>query len=154
WIVHRNRSEIDLNDELQTFVDMAAADQVRNGATPDEARRLALIHVGGIEQTKEYVRKNRHGAWLDEIGRGVGYAIRNCTSAPGFTIVLVLTLALGIGANTAIFSLIDALMLRSLPVRDPQQLVQVKMGDRAKPTEHFSYPIARALAERNDIFST
>jgi predicted permease len=66
----------------------------------------------------------------------------------------VLTLALGIGANSAIFSLIDALMLRSLPVRDPQQLVQVKMGEPGKPVEHFSYPIARALADRDDIFST
>jgi putative ABC transport system permease protein len=154
WIVYRNRAETDLDDELRTFVDMAAADQIRNGATPEDARRLALMHIGGIEQTKEHVRTGRHGAWLDEIGRDARYAVRNCAANPGFTIVVVLTLALGIGANTAIFSLIDALMLRSLPVLNPQQLVQVKMGEPTKPAAHFSYPIARALANRDDIFST
>jgi predicted permease len=154
WLIHRKKVDQELNDELETFVHMAAADQIRDGATPEEARRMALMHLGGVEQAKERVRTARHGAWLDEIGRDVRYAARNCASNPGFTLVVVLTLALGIGANTAIFSLIDALMLRSLPVRDPQQLVQVKMGEPAKPAEHFSYPIARALADRNDIFST
>ena len=154
WIVNRHRTERDMDDELRTFVDMAAADHIRDGATPQEARRLALIQLGGVEQAKERVRTARHGAWLDEIGRDVRYAARNCASNPGFTLVVMLTLALGIGANTAIFSLIDALMLRSLPVRDPQQLVQVKMGEPTKPAAHFSYPIARALADWNDIFST
>ena len=154
WLIRRKKVDQELNDELETFVQMAAADQIRDGASPEEARRLALIHLGGVEQAKERVRTARHGAWLDEVGRDVRYAARNCASNPGFTIVVVLTLALGIGANTAIFSLIDALMLRSLPVRDPQQLVQVKMGEPAKPDVHFSYPIARALAERPDIFST
>jgi putative ABC transport system permease protein len=154
WIVSRNRSEIDLNDELQAFLDMAAADRARDGVGPAEARRLAALELGGIEQVKERVRVARHGGWIDEIGRDVRYAVRNSASNPGFTIVVVLTLALGIGANTAIFSLIDAVMLRSLPVRDPQRLVQVKMGDRANPAVHFSYPIARALAARDDIFST
>ena len=154
WIVRRDRAEADLDDELRTFVDMAAADQIRDGASPAEARRRALMQLGGVEQTKEHVRTARHGGWLDEIGRDVRYAVRNCAANPGFTILLVLTLALGIGANTAIFSLIDALMLRSLPVRDPQQLMQVRMGDRTKPTEHLSYPITRALADRHDIFST
>jgi len=154
WIVHRNRAETDLDDELRTFVDMAAADQIRTGAAPEDARRLALMQVGGIEQTKEHVRTGRHGAWLDEMGRDVRHAVRSCAANPGFTIVVVLTLALGIGANTAIFSLIDALMLRSLPVRDPDQLVQVWMGDPAKPDAGFSYPIVRALAARSDIFAT
>ena len=65
WIFNRNRAEADLDDELQTFVDMAAADKVRDGATPAEARRLAVLQVGGVEQLKERVRTGRHGAWLD-----------------------------------------------------------------------------------------
>ena len=154
WIFYRNRSEIDLDDELRAFVDMSAADRIRDGALPHVAHRLAMLELGGIEQMKERIRVERHGGWLDEIGRDVRYAARNSASNPGFTIVVVLTLALGIGANTAIFSLIDALMLRSLPVRDPQQLVQVKMGEPAKPDVHFSYPIVRALADRGDILST
>jgi putative ABC transport system permease protein len=154
WIVARNRVEADMDDELRTFVDMATADHERNGDERAEARRRAMIELGGVEQVKERIRVARHGGWLDEIGRDVRYAVRSCTSNPGFTVIVVLTLALGIGANTAIFSLIDALMLRSLPVRDPQQLLQVRMGEAAKPAEHFSYPIARALADRQDIFTT
>ena len=69
WIVNRNRAEADLDDELQTFVDMAAADHVRDGATPAEARRLAVLQLGGVEQAKERVRTGRHGAWLDAAGR-------------------------------------------------------------------------------------
>ena len=66
WIAHRKTAEQDLDDELQTFVDMAAADQIREGATPDEARRQAVIQLGGLAQAKDRVRTARHGAWLDQ----------------------------------------------------------------------------------------
>ena len=71
-----------------------------------------MLELGGVEQAKERVRTYRHGGWLDEIGRDVRYAFRLFVKNPGFTCTIVLTLALGIGANAAIFSLIDALMLR------------------------------------------
>src|SRR5947199_2801507 len=100
WLVHRNRAEQDLNDEVQAFVDMAAADKVSDGASPSAARRLAVLHLGGVEQTKERVRTARHGAWLDEIGRDVRYAFRTCARNPGFSTVVVITLALSVGANT------------------------------------------------------
>ena len=90
-------------------------------------------------------------AWLDEVGRDVRYALPHVRQNPGFTAVVVLTLALGIGANTAIFSLIDALMLRWLPVRSPQELVQVTLqthGEGPTPAASFSYAIVRALAEQ------
>ena len=67
WIARRERAEQDLHDELQAFVDMAAADRVREGATPAEARRLALLEMGGLEQVKEQVRSGRHGGWLDAV---------------------------------------------------------------------------------------
>jgi hypothetical protein len=153
-IVKRDRAERDLHDELQAFVDMAAADQLRDGLAPDEARRLAVLQLGGVEQAKERVRTSRHGWWLDEIGRDLRYAVRMAFRDRTFTVVVVLTLALGIGANSAIFSLIDALMLRMLPVRDARQLVLVEMGEPGSPAPHFSYAIARALSERNDVFAT
>jgi predicted permease len=155
WLVHRIRAEQDLNDEVQAFVDLATADKVRNGVHPTEARRLAVLDIGGIEQTKERVRTHRHGALLDEVGRDVRYALRMFAKHPGFTFVVVLTLALGIGANTAIFSMIDALMLRWLPVRNPQELVQLKFtsSDAKSPTTSFSYLIARALADQHELFA-
>src|SRR5262245_1163502 len=98
---------------------MAAADKMRDGASPTEARRQAVLHLGGLEQARERVRRYRHGGWLDEVGRDTRYALRTFVRNPGFTVVVVVTLAMGIGANTAIFGLIDALMLRWLPVRNP-----------------------------------
>src|SRR5947209_17081717 len=111
----------ELHDEMQAFVEMARADKMRDGASAAEAQRMAVLDLGGVEQTKERVRTGRHGAWLDDVGRDVRYALRTCARSPGFSAVVVITLALGIGANTAIFSLVDTLMLRSLPVRQPDQ---------------------------------
>jgi predicted permease len=156
WIVHRTKAEQRLDDELQSFIDMAAADKVREGLSPAEARRLAILELGGVEQTKERVRSYRHGGALDEVGRDVGYAFRIFITNPGFSLVIILTLALGIGANTAIFSLLDALMLRWLPVRNPQELVQLTLSapqQRDSPGASFSYPIVRALDDQRDIFA-
>ncbi len=129
---------------------------MRDGLPAAEARRLAILELGGVEQAKERVRTDRHGGMLDEVGRDVRYAFRMFVRNPGFTAIVVLTLALGIGANTAIFSLIDALMLRWLPVRNPQELVQVKLqppGARDSPGGSFSYAIVRALADQREIFA-
>ena len=155
WLLARDRAERQLDDELRTYVEMSAAAKMRDGVPAAEARRLAMLELGGIEQAKERVRTSRHGAWIDEIGRDVRYACRVFGRNPGFASVVVLTLALGIGANTAIFSLIDALMLRWLPVRDPQQLVQVTfaLADDPDPGESFSWVIVRAFAAQKQIFS-
>ena len=156
WIVHRSKAEAQLDDELQTFLEMSVAEKMADGATPTEARRLALIELGGVEQVKERVRTDRHGGGLDEIWRDVRYAARLFIRDRGFTGTVVLTLALGIGANTAIFTLIDALMLRWLPVRNPQELVQVwfqSPGANKPDNESFSYPVVRALADQRDVFS-
>jgi predicted permease len=125
-LVRRDRAERDLNDELQAFVDMAAANTMHEGVSPEEARRLAVLQLGGVEQVKERIRAARHGAWLDDIGRDVCLAWRTCGRSPGFSAVVILTLALGIGANTAIFSLADAVVFRPLPVSDPEGLVVLR----------------------------
>ena len=144
-----------MDDELQAFVEMAAAQKIRDGIAPADARRLAMLELGGIEQVKERVRTGRHGASLDEIGRDVRYGMRMFVRNPGFTATVVLTLALGIGANTAIFNLVDALLLRMLPVRSPQELVQVNLrtaSSLASGGESLSYAIIQALDARRDIF--
>ena len=156
WIFRRKRSEQALDDELRAFVEMSAADKVRDGYSPAEARRLAIIELGGVEQTRERVRTYRHGGGLDDIGRDVRYALRTFARNPGFTVIVVLTLALGIGANTAIFSLIDALMLRTLPVPNPRELLQVAFRPATPadtPGVTFSYAMVRAFDEQRDIFS-
>ena len=156
WIVRREQAERDLDAELRAFIELSAADKIRDGISPADARRLAVLEVGGVQQVKERVRAGRHGGTLDEIGRDIRYAFRMLARNPGFSAVVVVTLALGIGANTAIFSLIDALMLRSLPVRNPHELVQLTMRlpDAKGPAgDSFSYAIVRALADRKEIFA-
>jgi putative ABC transport system permease protein len=128
WFWRRNRAEQDLHDELQAFVDMAAAGGVADGASPAEARRLAALQLGGMDQTKERVRAIRYGGWLDDVRRDVRDALRMCVRNPGFSSMVVLTLALGIGANTAVFSVIDAVLLRPLTYTEPGRIVVVHEG--------------------------
>ena len=129
WMVRRTRAEHDLHDELETFVEMAAADRMRDGASPAEARRAAVLHLGGIEQARERVRSARHGAWLDTIARDLRYGLRTLRRSPLFTAVALLTLALGIGANTAIFSIVNGVILRPLGYDAPGQLMRLTAHD-------------------------
>jgi putative ABC transport system permease protein len=125
WIARRDRAEQDLHDELQGFIDMAAAGEGRDGATAAEARRRAALQLGGLEQAKERVRGGRHGAWLDMAGRDVRYGLRQVRRNPAFSAVAIATLALSIGGITAIFSAFDTILLRPLPYPDADRLVMV-----------------------------
>jgi predicted permease len=152
WWFRRSKVERRLDDELQIFVEMSAAEKIRDGATPREARRQALIELGGLEQAKEHVRTGRHGGSFDEIGQNVRYALRMLGRNPGFTAVIVLTLALGIGANTAIFSIIDSLLLRPLPVQDPSRLAIVTDTSDGGQSS-WTYPIWEQIRDRRDVFA-
>jgi putative ABC transport system permease protein len=125
WIARRDRAEQDLHDELQVFIDMAAADEVRDGATAAEARRRAALQLGGLEQAKARVRDGRHGAWFDMVGRDIRYGLRQLRRNPAFSAVAIATLALSIGGITAIFSAFDTILLRPLPYPDADRLVMV-----------------------------
>src|SRR5258708_17122791 len=125
WIFRRNRAEAELNDEMQSFIDMAAADHVRDGATPAGARRLAALQLGGLERAKERVRTGRHGGWLDGAAGDVRYGLRQLRRNPAFSIVAIATLALGIGGITAMFSVFDAVLIRPMPYAEADRLVIV-----------------------------
>jgi putative ABC transport system permease protein len=151
WLIFRRAAERELDDEIQAFIDISVAQKIRSGVPLEEARRLAILEIGGAEQTKERVRRYRHGGLLDEIGRDFRHALRIFGRSPGFTLIVIGTLALGIGANAAIFSLMDALMFRSLPVRNPQNLVEVRLGERRQT---FSYPVWEQIRDHQTFFES
>src|SRR6185436_6713559 len=113
-VVQRRRVDDDLDVELRAYVELLAAEHMRDGRSESDARRMALREVGGVEAVKEEVRAVRAGAWLDRLRQDVRYATRGMTTNRSFTVVAIATLALGIGATSAIFSLLDAVLLRSL----------------------------------------
>jgi putative ABC transport system permease protein len=151
WLIFRRTAERELDDDIQSFIDLSAAEKIRNGVSPDEARRLAILETGGAEQVKERVRRYRHGGLLDEIGRDFRHALQIFRRSPGFTLIVIGTLALGIGANAAIFSLMDALMFRALPVRNPQSLVEVRLG---AGRQTFSYPVWEQIRDHQKSFES
>ena len=129
----RARMERDLDRELRYHVDRRVQDLMEAGVGHDEARRRAAIELGGYVQIREEVRDTWIWRWLDDGGRDAGYAARALLRSPGFSTVAILTLALGIGANTAIFSLVNAALLRALPFPDSDRLAVI-WADKADRT--------------------
>jgi putative ABC transport system permease protein len=128
------RADRDLDDELRAFVEEQAAAHERQGMTPAEARRAALIEMGGLEQVKDRVRDVRVGSAVAAACRDVRYGARALRRSPGYTLVVVLTLALGIGVNAAIFSVVHAVLWRSLPYPDAARIVVVEADTKALPS--------------------
>jgi putative ABC transport system permease protein len=132
------RADRDLDDELRAYVEARAASFEKRGLTPAEAERAALIEVGGVEQVKERVRDVRIGAAIGAAVRDVRYGARVVWRSPGYALVVIMTIALGIGVNAATFSVMHAVLWRSLPYPDAARIVVIEADTRALPTAYSS----------------
>jgi hypothetical protein len=158
-LLHRQRFAKELEDEMQLHLELRRQQQEESGVAPKDAQAAAHRRFGNPTLVRERSYAAWGWSWLEGLLQDVLYGLRAMLRSPGITIVALLSLALGIGANTAIFSLMDAVMLRSLPVKEPGQLVLLGTGDETGigstfvSSELYSYPFYRQLQQKNAVFS-
>jgi predicted permease len=158
------RRDRELNDEINSHLDEATEDYVARGMSPEQARLAALRDFGGVTQTAQVYRESRRFAWLDDLAQDLRYTFRRLIKTPAFTLIVIATLALGIGANTAIFSLLDAVVLKPLPVPAVDELVTLHENGPEGPADiaggtgaknRFSFPrfqrLEQALGDRGSL---
>jgi predicted permease len=154
----RRRLERDLDRELRYHIDRRIDDLRRSGVSDDEARRLVALEFGGATQVREDVREAWSWSWLDDLHRDLRYGLRMLRRGPAFTATAILSLTLGIGGAAAIFSLVNQVVLRPLPVHEPDRIVQIDWNGRMLAStygfgEVMSYPLCRDLQEQTQVFA-
>jgi putative ABC transport system permease protein len=137
-VLLRKQVERELAEELELHLEHRAAYEIAEGRSPDEARRIARHAMQGVEQQKELCRDARGLAWVENLVRDLRLGLRALRNSPGFTVVAVLTLTLGIGANTAIYSVVHAVLLRPLPFAEPDSLVRIYETNTGIDGFHFN----------------
>ena len=158
-LLHRDRFQSDLEEEMRLHLDLREQEQCEAGLSRQAAHQAAYRRFGNPTAIKEKSHTTWGWDWLEDFFEDIGYGFRSMLRSPALTAVALLSLALGIGANTAIFSFLDAVMLRSLPVKDPSQLVLLGEGDDYGVTDAYgsttlySYPFYRQMQQKNAVFS-
>jgi predicted permease len=152
-LLRRDRVERELDDELHATFDLLVDEKMRAGMATDEARRAARLELGSVGAIKDGVRDARMGAYVETFFQDICHAWRRMRSDPAFTIVAALTLALAVGANTAVFTIVNAAVLKPLPVHEPQRLVLVELVTQRGERQNFSYPLFERLRAQDGSFA-
>jgi predicted permease len=151
-LFRRNRLDSDLDEELRAHIDLAIAENLKRGMFPEDARTAALRAFGGLTQTRESYRVQRSMPFLEQIARDLQFAFRQLRKSPGFAATAILTLALGIGATAAMFSVIDAVILRPLPYKDVDRIVDVRTHSASSFWQFSSWPGYLGMRRQNSTF--
>jgi hypothetical protein len=159
-LFRRRKVDEDLHEELHSYLDLLVQEKIAAGMTPDAARRAAKVEFGGVDAVKEAVHHASAGALLRELGQDLRYTGRTLGRQPGFVLVAVMTIALGIGLNASVFSLFNSLLLKPLPA--PEASALVSLYQKSEGGEgHFvfgdiyriSYPGYLAYRDRNEVLT-
>ena len=152
-LFRRRQVEQELDEELRYHIDRQTEENIAKGMTPEEARYAALRAMGGVEQRKEQCRDTRRVRLIEDLIQDLRYGLRTLRKSPGFTAVAALSLAFGIGANTAIFSMINALMLRPLSVKNAQELALFSIARPSRTDHGFNYTLYETFRDGNQSFT-
>ncbi len=151
-LFNKRRKDREVDDEIDSHLQLHIEDYLRLGLTPEEIRRHAMIKLGGMESAKEAYRDQRGLPWLETLWQDIQHGARMHRKNPGFTAVAVLTLALGIGTNTAIFSVVDADLLRPLTYPESGQLVSLSERGPDRSGGSISYPNFTDWRNQQSVF--